>query len=69
MKKTLKSALKSLPNEEAQGKLQPIRFLNLWSFSSGARETSISFTSRAARWIAFGSRLSAIDEQTGQPTS
>jgi hypothetical protein len=51
------SRLNSLPTVEAQSRLQPIRFLEPCSFSSGARETSISFTSRAAGWIAFGSRL------------
>jgi hypothetical protein len=35
--------------------------------SSGAREEQISVTSRARKWIALGSRVSAIEEQTGQP--
>ena len=32
--------------------------------SSGAREEQISVTSRALKWIALGSRASAIEEQT-----
>jgi hypothetical protein len=39
--------LKSLPAVEAQSMFQPIRFLYAWSRSSGARDTSISVTSRA----------------------
>ena len=67
MKKTLKSALKSLPNEEAQGKLQPIRRSYPSSFASGARETAHSITSWLARWVTTPLNPSAMAEQAGQP--
>jgi hypothetical protein len=37
--------------------------------SSGAREMQIIVTSRAARWGTIPSKLSTIDEQTGQAAS
>ena len=37
---TLKSELKSLPNEDAQGNVHPIRRLYACSFASGARDTA-----------------------------
>jgi hypothetical protein len=42
---TLKSALKSLPNEDAHGNVQPMRRLNACSFANGARDTAVSATS------------------------
>src|SRR5215813_15174105 len=62
-----KSWLKSLSNEDAQGKLQPIRRLNAWSFASGARDTAQSVTSWFARWTAEPLNPSAMAEQDGQP--
>src|SRR5262249_27681922 len=59
--------LKSLPNDDAQGKVQPIRFLYASSFSIGARDTAHSITSWFARWIAKPLKPSAIAEQAGQP--
>src|SRR6266446_6683396 len=59
---TLKSALKSLPNDEAHGKLQPIRCLYACSFERGARETAQSITSWFARWTATPLKPSAIAE-------
>jgi hypothetical protein len=41
--------LKSLPNDDSHGKLQPIRFLNDSIFASGAREMAANDVSRAAR--------------------
>ena len=67
MNETLKSALKSPPNDEAQGNVQPIRCLYAWSFASGARDTAISVTSWFARCTAEPSNPSAIAEQDGQP--
>ena len=64
---TLKSELKSLSNEEAQGKVHPIRRLYACSFASGARETAQSITSWLARWTAKPLNPSAIAEQDGQP--
>src|SRR3989442_1358116 len=64
---TLKSKLKSLPSEDAQGKLQPIRRLNAWSFASGARETAARVTSWLARWTTEPLKPSAIAEHDGQP--
>src|SRR6266436_3232669 len=64
---TLKSALKSLPNDEAHGKLQPIRCLYACSFERGARETAQSITS----WFAQvdGDAVEAIrDRRTGRTT-
>src|SRR5450631_1172164 len=40
-----KSWLKSLLDEDAHGKLQPIRVLYAWIFASGARDTTPSVTS------------------------
>ena len=42
MNETLKSWLKSLPNDDAQGNVHPIRRLYACSFSNGARETAES---------------------------
>ncbi len=64
---TLKSKLKSLPSEDAQGNVQPIRCLNACSFASGARDTAISVTSWLARWTADPLKPSAIAEQDGHP--
>ena len=64
---TLKSELKSLPNEDAQGNVQPIRRLYACSFASGARDTAQSMTSWLARWTAKPLNPSAIAEQDGHP--
>ena len=64
---TLKSKLKSLPSEDAQGNVHPIRRLYACSFASGARDTADSMTSWFARWTAKPSNPSAIAEQDGQP--
>ena len=47
VKKTLKSALKSPPNEDAQGNVHPIRRRYACSFASGAREMAMSGTDEA----------------------
>jgi hypothetical protein len=67
VKCTAKSALKSPPNDEAQGNVHPIRCLNACSFASGARETAPSVTSWFARWTAMPLKPSAIEEHDGQP--
>jgi len=41
----LEKQLKSVPNEDAQGKVHPIRRLYAWIFASGARDTAQSITS------------------------
>ncbi len=64
---TLKSKLKSPPNEDAQGNVHPIRRLHAWSFASGARDTAQSATSWFARWTTKPSNPSAIAEQDGHP--
>src|SRR5215469_13843576 len=64
---TPKSRLKSLPYDDANGKLQPIRRLYPWIFASGARDTAESVTSWLARWTAEPLKPSAIAEQDGQP--
>src|ERR1700722_5359612 len=64
---TPKSKLKSLPKEDAPGKLQPIRRLYASSLANGARDTAESVTSWLARWTAESSKPSAIAEQDGQP--
>src|SRR5262245_43852952 len=64
---TLKSALKSLPNEDAQGNVHPIRCLYACTFASGAREIAHSMTSWFARCVTTPLKPSAIDEQDGQP--
>jgi hypothetical protein len=64
---TLKSKLKSLPSEDAQGNVHPIRRLYACSFASGARETAQSITSWLARWTTNPLNPSAIAEQDGQP--
>ena len=63
----LKSQLKSLSNEEAQGKVQPMRCLKACSLASGAREMAQSITSWLARWTAKPLKPSAIAEQDWQP--
>jgi hypothetical protein len=63
----LKSALKSLRNEDAQGNVHPIRRLYACSFASGARDTADSVTSWFARCTAKPSNPSAIAEQDGHP--
>src|SRR5487761_174429 len=64
---TPKSKLKSLPKEDAHGKLQPIRPLYAWSLGCGARDTAQSVTSWLARWTADPLKPSAIAEQDGHP--
>ena len=64
---TLKSKLKSLPNEDAQGNVHPIRRLYACSFASGARDTAQSMTSWLARWTTKPLKPSAIAEQDGHP--
>ncbi len=67
MNRTLKSALKSLPTDDAQGNVHPIRRLYACSFASGARDTADSVTSWLARWTTRPSNPSAIAEQDGHP--
>ena len=67
MNPTLKSALKSLPNDDAQGNVHPIRRLYACSFASGARDTAMSVTSWFARWTTEPLNPSAIAEQDGHP--
>ena len=64
---TLKSGLKSPPNEDAQGNVHPIRRLYACSFASGARDTAQSMTSWLARCTANPLKPSAIAEQDGHP--
>src|ERR671935_1161215 len=64
---TLKSKLKSLPDEDAQGNVHAIRRLYAWSFASGARDTAQSITSWLARCTTNPLKPSAIAEQDGQP--
>ena len=64
---TLKSKLKSLPSEDAQGNVHPIRRLYACSFASGARDTAQSITSWLARWTTNPLKPSAIAEQDGHP--
>jgi hypothetical protein len=66
---TLKSKLKSPPNEDAQGNVQPMRRLYACSFASGARDTADKVTSWFARWTTKPSNPSAIAEQDGHPAS
>src|SRR5215813_13918526 len=61
----LKSKLKSPPNDEAHGKVQPIRFLKACSFASGAREIVQNITSWLIRCGANPLYPSAIAEQDG----
>ena len=61
------SRLKSLPALETQSMPQPIRSLKASSCPIGAREASNSVVSLAFRWATWGSSVSAIEEQTGQP--
>src|SRR2546427_3265132 len=63
----LKSALKSLPDEDAQGNLPPIRRLYACTFASGARDTAASVTSWLARCTAKPLNPSAIVEQVAHP--
>ena len=64
---TVKSKLKSLPCEDAQGNVHPIRLRYACSLASGARDTAQSMTSWLARWTANPSNPSAIAEQAGHP--
>src|SRR5262245_16606045 len=64
---TLKSALKSLPDEDAPGNVHPIRRLYAWSFAKGARDTADSTTSWLSRCTANPLKPSAIAEQEGHP--
>jgi len=64
---TLKSKLKSLPNEDAQGNVHPIRRSYRCSVARGARDTAESVTSWLARWTTKPSNPSAIAEQCGHP--
>src|SRR5437870_9654770 len=66
---TLKSKLKSPPNDDAQGNVQPIRRLYACSFARGARDTAMSVTSWFAKWMAKPLKPSAIIEQDGQPAA
>src|SRR5262245_8232527 len=65
--RTLKSALKALPNEDAQGNVHPIRALYPSSLARGARDTAHIITSWFARCTANPLKPSAIAEQAGQP--
>ena len=60
--------MKSLPYDEYQGKVQPIRSRNAASFSYGARDTatSVVFRTCSCRSLPIPS---AADEQLGQPWS
>src|SRR5882672_7786752 len=60
--RTLKSTLKSLPSEDAQGNVHPIRRLYACSFARGARDTAESVTSWLARWTTKPLKPSAIAE-------
>jgi hypothetical protein len=64
---TPKSWVKSLPQEDAQGKLQPIRRWYAWIFASQARDTVVSVMSWWARWATDPLKPSAIAEQVGHP--
>ncbi len=59
--------LKSVPNEDAQGNVHPIRRLYPCSFARGARDTAESVTSWLARWTTEPLNPSAIAEQAGHP--
>jgi len=67
MNETLKSALKSVPNEDAQGNAHPSRRLYACSFASGAATPAESVTSWLARCTAKPSNPSAIVEQVAHP--
>src|SRR5207302_8848469 len=62
---TLKSKLNSLPREDAQGNVHPIRRLNACSFARGARDTAESVTPWLARWMTKLPNPSAIAEHEG----
>src|SRR5262249_20267931 len=64
---TPKSRLNSLPNDEAHGKVQPIRRWYACSFWSGDRDTAQSITSWCARCTTRPSKPSASPEQDGHP--
>src|SRR5262249_58788559 len=64
-----RSVLNSLWADDTQGNLQFIRCLNACSVSSGACETTSMVTSRAFRCGRTPLRLSAIEEQVGQPVA
>src|SRR5262245_18842318 len=67
LNRTLKSALKSLPNEDAHGNVHPKRRLYACSFGSCPRDTAHSITSWLARCTAMPLKPSAIAEHDGQP--
>src|SRR4029450_8886618 len=64
-----RSKLKSPSDDEAHGRLQPMRRLYAWSFSIGACDTNVTVTSRARRCGSTPSTESAIDELTGPPAN
>ena len=61
--------LKSVPSEDTHLDVQPKRLRNASIFTSGARETATSVTSRAARCTTLRSKLSAQNEQLLHPAS
>src|SRR5690349_3472659 len=64
---TLKSKLKWLGADDAQGKLHPMRSRYARSLSSGARDTAVNATSWFWRCRCVSSKPSATLEQLGQP--
>ncbi len=64
-----RSKLKSLPSDEYQGKLQPMRRLKASSLAKGARDTATTVTSCWRRCMAALSMWSARKEQPTQPSS
>src|SRR3979490_1499443 len=68
-KPRLKATLKSLPDEDAHGNVQPIRRLYACSFARGARDTAESVTSWLARWTTKPSNPPAIAEQDAHPAA
>ena len=60
---TLKSKLKSDPNDESQLNFQPMRFLNGAISFHGAREMTANVVSRWPRWTFTLSKWSAQKEQ------
>jgi hypothetical protein len=66
---TLKSKLKSVPDEAAQGNVHAIRRLYACSFARGARDTADRVTSWLARWTTEPLNPSAIAEQDGHPAA
>ena len=68
MTETLKSKLKSLFSEDAQGKFQPIRRLYACSFASGARDTAQSITSSLGSDFNFDFNVSVTEAQQREGT-